>query len=114
MAGKIHYLKQRDTLPILDVFLLRPDGTVQDLTGSSAVWLHVKLMDGTVLSRQMTVNGPATNGNVRYAWATSDWNPGGLVPGIHHHMEYEVLPGPLTFPNDGDDILRITPDIGQA
>lgn len=132
------YLKLRDTRPILEVALLNPDGTAYDLTGATGWKLHIRLSDGTRLSRNMIVQGAATLGVLRYTWITTDWNAastpdsdgaftvGGLVASpslplavgsVDHRMEYEII-GPstqrLTFPSDGYDVLRITSDIGQG
>jgi len=115
MGEETFCLKYRDTLPILQVVLKNPDGTVHDLTGSTAWKLHVKLEDGTVFTRDMVKVGVDTAGTLKYAWAAADWIAG-LVVG-RHRMEYEVLGGGasrLTFPNDTDHVLRVTRDIGQA
>lgn len=126
----IHYLKFRDVRPILRAALKNPDGTAYDLTGATSVSLHVHLNDGNTVTRTMTISGTPTTGEVTYTWLAADWdtaNPlGYLIAGpeiplavgaAEHKMEYEVL-GPatvrLTFPNDGYDILRVTPDLGQA
>lgn len=125
-------LKKNDTLPILEVELLNPDGTAHDLTGSTGWKLHILLNDDaeTVVTRDMTVVGAADEGLLRYAWTVDDWdedNVAGyliagptlpLAPGEREHrMEYEVTGAGgarLTFPNDGYDVLRIVDDIGQG
>jgi hypothetical protein len=142
MAGKIQYLKQNDVLPILDVILRNPDGTVHDLTGSSAWKLLIQMPDGNKLIRTMTKVGADIDGHLRYVWVMTDWEAasaadangnytvGGLVVGpgrilangtyllgpkdVEPFLEYEVRPGPLTFPNDGMDILRCPPHVGDA
>lgn len=118
-------LKYRDTRPPLEVALKNPDGSPFDLTGSTQWKLHIWLADGTKLVRDMTKGAPDAAGVLRYTWLSTDWDPGGLVavplplaPGqIEHRMEYEVV-GPGTarssFPNDGYDVLRVRPDIGQG
>lgn len=143
-ATQVFYLKYRDTLPVLEVVLLKPDGSVQDLTGTTGWKLHIRMSDGTRLVRTMTKYGADANGTLRYSWVASDWNApsspdgdgsfqvGGLVAGPEpplargaqeNRMEFEVL-GPasarLTFPNGGDNAdaayvtLRIFSDIGQG
>lgn len=123
MSGSVFYLKYRDTLPVLEVALLNPDGSPYDLTDADSAWLNIKLSDGTVLApRQMEIVAPPTSGVVRYAWLAIDWAADALVPGptlplqvgqAEHQMEYEVVDGVnrQTFPNDGNDILRIVQDI---
>lgn len=141
---EVFYLKERDTLPVLEVVLKNPDGTVFDLSGSTAWKLHIFLADGTTrLVRTMTKVGADVEGTLRYAWITSDWavassadadgsyQVGGLVVGPtlpllptqrEHRMEYEVysLSTRLTFPNGGVSVgdayhvLRIWNDIGQG
>jgi hypothetical protein len=130
----VFLLKYRDTLPALQVVLKNPDGTVHNLTGSTAWKLHVWLNDGTKLTRGMTKIGADIDGTLRYTWAATDWDAGtggppftagGLIlgpdlplaPGIREHwMEYEVIGGTsrLTFPNGGYDTLRVYTDIGQG
>ncbi len=132
----VFYLKQRDTLPALEVSLKNPDGTPHDLTGATSVALHVKvgsgrgvLNPGAVVSRVMTVVS-AVAGRASYAWVAADWDPLNvagylsptpplpLVPGeAEHAMEYEVLRAGgarQTFPNGGYDTLRCLAEIGQG
>lgn len=126
--GTFH-LRARDTRPILEVGLLNPDGTPHDLTGSTAWKLHIKLPSGTVLTRDMTKQGPDTDGVLRYIWVATDWEPVNPadpklpVPQSAYHtvelpMEYEVIAGSttrMTFPNgDGHDKLQIRGEIGQG
>ena len=109
------HLKYRDTLPILDVYLLNPDGTAFDLTNSTAWKLHIRV-GSVVVTRDMTKVAPDTEGHLRYAWVTTDWDAGNLTTGSHP-MEYEVI-GPsaarITFPNDAEDRLLIRADVGQG
>lgn len=113
-----YYLKQRDTLPTLEVVLLKPDLTPYDPSGG-VVTMHVHISSGGTLSRTMTINnGPL--GTVRYTWLAADWSAAApavvLLSGVHR-MEFEVVgPGAarLTFPNDGYDALKVSSDIGQA
>ncbi len=128
----IAFLKYRDTLPILEVVLKNPDGSVFNLTGSTDWKLHIWLNDGTgttKLIRTMTKFGADAGGTLRYQWITTDWDvyaSAGAVGGLsltgawdveEHRMEYEVIGAGgarLTFPNGGHDTLRITRDIGQG
>lgn len=123
--SEVFFLKFRDTRPTLEVVLKNPDATVFDLTGPYVVTLIIKLNDGTVLTRPMTIFGSPTNGTVRYTWIATDWDTGKLIVGpqppfkqsdTHHLMEYEAVYGTakVTFPNDGWDILRIYEDLGEA
>lgn len=135
MADKVFTLKRGDTKPPLRVVFRDPPpagsapgtpGPIHDLTGSTAWKLHIKLNNGTVLTRNLVVDGPPTGGAALYDWVSGDWDPGGLIVGpmpplkptdIEHVMEYEVLgPGSarFTFPNDGYHILRIWQDLGQG
>ncbi len=140
----VFYLKEHDTLPVLQVSLTNPDGSPHDLTGSTAWKLEIRLSDGTRLVRDMAIQGLPTAGLLRYAWVGSDWDApsspdadgryavGGLAVGptlplspgdVEHRMQYEVT-GPggarLTFPNCGlnaaeaYDTLRIWADIGAG
>ena len=111
------YLKGRDTRPTIEVYLLDPDGTAHDLTGSTAWRLHVQVPGGT-LTRDMTPDADLTTGILRYTWLAADWTTGTavLTTGVHR-MEYEVTgPGTarLTWPNDDYDRLHVLADIGQG
>jgi len=115
----IFTLKVRDTRPILEVALKSPDGSAHDLTGSTAWKLHVKLTDGSVITRDMVIFGAATDGVLRYTWVAGDWGAGGLPLNTaprDYQMEYEVIAGTarLTFPNDGYDTLHVVSDLGQG
>lgn len=116
------YLKSRDTLPILQVVLRNPDGTVHDLASSTAWKLHVEL-PATVFTRDLVKQGADAAGTLRYVWVADDWDPAnlaGFLPApssalVEYPMEYEVIGGTtarLTFPNTGHDTLRIIRDIG--
>lgn len=110
-----YYLKRGDTLPTMEVELLKPDLSAYDPSGGT-VTLHVRLRSGATLSRTMIIHdGP--NGLVRYSWLAADWTgTPALVAGVHR-MEYEVV-GPglarLTFPTEGYDALNVSDDLGQA
>ena len=121
-AMDVFELKLRDTFPVLEVQLLKPDRSIYDLTGSTAWHLHIRLSNGTRLTRPMFVQGDPTLGLLRYAWQVTDWDaasgttvdgaypvgglvvspgeigPEGFVPtrgALPHMMEYEVIgPGP--------------------
>jgi len=129
MAGQVFWLKFRDTNPPFAVFLKNPDGSPFNLTGATVMKLHVRKPDNSVMSRPMTVAGDPLSGELHYGWEAADWDTangsGYLVAGpslplsskdVEHKMEYEVNNGAgrQTFPNDGYDILRIRPDLGQA
>ena len=119
MAGQVFNLKVGNTRPILQVTLKNPDGTAFDLTGITSRKLRILLSNGTVLERDMELDGTATLGKVMYTWLSSDWAANQLVAGPslplkpgerEHQMEYEMSGGStvMTWPNDGHDILRIT------
>ena len=132
---EIFWLKYRDTRPVLEVVLHDPSptcnpeelGPVHDLTGPSVeVHLHILLSSGAVVTRDMEIVEPASNGTVRYIWTEADWDELIASPdwskssAKQHRMEYEVT-GPntarMTFPNNGNnpdncyDILRIPSDL---
>lgn len=113
----VFYLKYRDTLPVLEVELLNPDGSVHDLTGATAYNLHIRLRDGSTITRTMTKVGLDAEGHLRYAWLAADWTDPTTLAAGQHRMEYEVLgPGAarMTWPNDGYDELRVVDDLGQG
>jgi hypothetical protein len=111
------YLKYRDTLPVLEVVLLDPDGTAHDLTGSTAWKLHVRI-EAQVFTRDMVPDADRALGILRYTWAATDWTLGTpTLQAGHWQMEYEVLgPGSQrkSWPNDGYDRLSAIADIGQG
>ena len=121
----VFYLKSHDTKPGFEVVLRNPDGTVHDLTGSTTWKLHVQLPAGT-FTRDLVKQGLDTAGTLRYLWTPEDWadHPSNVPPGlpvpyykggsIDLAMEYEVIGGSsrMTFPNSGQDTLRIKGDVG--
>jgi hypothetical protein len=114
------YLKRGDTRPVLEVQLKNPDGSVHDLTGSTAWRLHVYVAQTVVFTREMTKQGADTLGTLRYAWQPADWaelpTPA-PADRIGLAMEFEVEGGSghrLTFPNGGFDTLQILGDVDQV
>lgn len=135
--GTFH-LKERDLNPVFEAALKNPDNSAFDLTGLT-VKFNIVLAGGIYLQRTMAIEGPATDGVVRYVWVATDWDAGsdgtgikadpyligGLVPGptlplspavVEHQIECEVYLGGvrITFPNTTYDTLRIIADIGQG
>lgn|SRR5512139_683067 len=111
------YLKRRDTLPVLQVTLLKPDDTAFPLDGIISVTMHVHLASGNLLSRVMTIASDLASGIVTYAWLATDWTGDPSLVAGTHRMEFEARgPGTerLTFPNSGFDFLRCIDDLGQA
>lgn len=120
----VFHLKNLDTRRPLDVTLRLPDGSLPDLTGAT-IKLHIWLVSGTKLERDMSIVGAPTNAQVRYTWLATDWDPGQLVIGPtlplakgqrEHRFEIETINGAAreTFPNARYDTLRIITDIGQG
>jgi len=142
MPSNVWLLKYRDTRPVLRVVLHDPApagshpsalGPVHNLTGSTSWHLHIKLANGTRLTRPMSKVGADVDGTLEYVPLPTDWdvpsNPdadgafqvGGFAKG-EHDMEYEVI-GPanarLTFPNGDEkkpvnDKMVTWTDIGQG
>ena len=114
-------IKSGDLLPVLEVVLRNPDGTVHDLTGTTTWKLHVYLGSGA-FTRDMVKEGADTDGTLRYQWQAADWTgapklptPASVYHSIELPMEYEVsggISGTLTFPNSGYDKLLIRKGIG--
>ena len=125
MAIETFFVKFGDTVNPLEATLFNPDDTVFDLTSQTSINFNVRLNDDIVVQRTtMTVVGDPKAGKVQYQWLTSDWDgsAGNFIaspavpfnPGDKEHVfEIEVIKpaGPLTFPNDGYHILRITAEI---
>jgi hypothetical protein len=131
----IYTLKYRDTGPSLEIILRDPAapgsppgtvGPVHPLPGGATYKLHIKLNNGTTLTRDLERVTPDTDGHVRYQPVAADWtDPTPLIIGpvpplkpsdVEHLLEVEELNGTsrLTFPNGGYDILRVFPDLGQG
>lgn len=117
----LFYLKRGDTRPVLVVTLRDPDKTAHDLTGATAVWMHVTLAgDGGVFSRLMDMDADRTTGKASYTWLATDWTAGTpKMTSGNHSIEYEVL-GPSgarqTFPNRkaDNDALQCDDDMEDA
>ena len=111
----VFYLCKNDTLPVLVVTLLDPDGSVHDLTGATSATLHVRDAEGNKLSAAMTIDPDPTTGKVSYTFTAANWTAGAPMAVGYQRMEYEIA-GPggavLTFPNGLEkDELRITEEL---
>jgi hypothetical protein len=121
-AACTHYLKNRDTRPVLVATLRGTDGAIYDLTGADSVTMHVYLHGGSdVISRPMVIDPDPTTGKARYTWVAGDWTGSPALESGAHRLEYEVLgPAPIraTFPNRDTPETRhelvVSGDIAQA
>lgn len=66
MAGLVHYMKTNDTRPYLQVQLLNPDGSAQDLTGKAVTF--VMKQGSTVKIDAAASLVIANEGLVEYRW----------------------------------------------
>jgi hypothetical protein len=111
VSDKIFDLTFGDELPILEVQLLNPDGSVHDLTGSTAWQLRVKV-GTTLVTRDMFIQGDPTLGILRYQWQAAD---DAALPRGSHRMRYRVSRGTLTqtFParTTEADCLLVSDDL---
>ncbi len=115
----IFNLKRGDTLAPFSTVLKNPDKSIHDLSAATKAFLHVTLADGSgVFTRELTLPTDRKSGRVTYPWLAADWTEGSpvLVTG-EHPCEVETIGGGgarLTFPNDRNDRLDITQDIGDG
>lgn len=114
------YLKNLDTQSIFQATLRKPDGTIYNPTGATALKLHVQLLAGTFTRDLGIVGAGDASPNVQYAWLATDWTAApptvNLAIGCWR-LECEVLPTAgqrITFINSGFDWLLVTPDLGQG
>ena len=114
MSDKIFDLTFGDELPILEVQLLNPDGSVHDLTGSTAWQLRIKVgaTPTPLVTRDMFIQGDPTLGTLRYQWQVAD---DAVLPRGSHRMRYRVSRGTLTqtFParTTEADCLLVSDDL---
>ena len=115
----IFNLKRGDTLAPFSTVLKNPDKSIHDLSGATKAFLHVTLADGSgVFTRELTLPTDRLSGRVTRAWLPTDWTDGSpvLVTG-EHPCEVETIGAAgerLTFPNDRNDRLDVTQDIGDG
>jgi hypothetical protein len=104
------YIKQNDTLPVIQEYLRNADGTAIDLTTiSGSPKFHMRDGAGTVkVNSNGTVISP-TLGLVQYAWTGADTNTAGA-----YYREWEItfLSGKIvTTPNFMDYPVQISANI---
>jgi uncharacterized protein YfaS (alpha-2-macroglobulin family) len=92
-------LKVGDSAPVLQATLSDSDGNAVDLTGADVQFRLLEPRDGaTKIDSPATIHD-ASNGIVRYQWASGDTDEAG-----RYRAEFEVTyaDGSVeTFPNDG-------------
>lgn len=101
------YIKRGDTAPAL-LYQLAP---VLDLTGCTVVFnMRPKGSTTAKVSRgAASVYGTATNGQVRYDWASGDTDTSGYFEG---EFEVTLTDGSIeTYPNYGYIPITVTEDI---
>jgi len=108
-----HYIKRGDRLPELKgQFLDEVTGLPIDLTGAT-LKLHMQDPETETLLLDVVaaIDGAATNGRFRYAWAAGDTNhPPGSYP---FEIEATFSGGrPLTGPNRRNGMVVITEALG--
>jgi hypothetical protein len=110
MAGApIFYIKQNDTLPVLQATLYKGDGTVQDLT-TGTVKLSMWNAAGTLVINEAacTIVGPATNGVAQYAWVAADTATAGTFRAEFHVYFASTQ---VSFPDPGQITVVIDPRV---
>lgn len=94
MAGLVHYMKTNDTRPYLQVQLLNPDGTPQDLTGKAVTFVMKR--GGTVKINAAASLVVANEGLVEYRWGGA-----GNTDTTGEFQAEFVVNGIDTYPKEG-------------
>ena len=90
-----------DTGPDLEATVLKPDGTVQDLTGATGTWSMVNAETKTpkVTAGAATIPSPPTQGKIQYPWVAADTDTAGVFEG---RFKVTLSGGDVVmWPNDG-------------
>jgi|SRR6516164_6857234 len=102
------FIKQNDTLPVIQEYLRNADGTAINLSGASVAF-HMMFGDGTLKVNSGAVIDNAVTGLVHYAWVGVDTNTAGTF-----YREWQVTTaggGIVTTPNWTDYPVQITAQI---
>lgn len=110
-------IKQNDTLPVLRAYFTDADGNYVDLTAASGVTFRMRMFGSAELKVEAaaTVLDPlpeaAETFQVQYAWVAGDTDTPGTFE-AEWEVAYPVGSHKLTMPNDGYQLVIITPEIG--
>lgn len=109
--AQVFYIKQGDQLPVLAATLLDGTHTAVPLDTATQVRFHMKPFTtggaGPTIDSPMTIVEPLA-GRVQYAWAASDT----VTPGTFKaEVEVTINNKTETFPNDGDFLVIIPPQV---
>lgn len=85
-----------------------------DLSGKSALFRAVRVVDGVAFSKTATIPAPATQGLVRVILSPSDFpsNPATSSSAGRYRWAWYVAPGPdgsapRAYPEDGTNLLEV-------
>jgi hypothetical protein len=105
-------IKKGDLLPAIVATLKDANGPV-DLTGTTVKFILRKVgATATKVNATAAIDGDQVNnkGKVSYTWVGTDTDTAGV-----YEAEWQATftgSKPMTFPNDGYNVIRITDDLG--
>lgn len=107
------YIKQGDTLPVLQSTLTDASGNAVNVTGGTVTFSMTAMIGGTAKVAGVTASFTAAGGSagiVSYAWATSDTDTAGVY---FAEWLYTAAGGGGTerFPNDGYLTVYVLPTV---
>lgn len=101
------FIKKGNRLPTITATLKDAAGAAVDLsTASSVEFIYRRFNSGTSVVRTASIEAPATDGKVSYAWVAEDTAEAGSM-----QAEWRVLWSggkKATFPNDSYIIVRVS------
>lgn len=110
MAIPQFFIKQNDTVPMLDALLQDDQGRPIDVTGAAVVFnMRNTLDDSVVVDNISSVIISAAQGEVRHTWLAAHTTTSGAF-----EAEFEVTfsDGTIqTFPNNGHILVSITEEV---
>lgn len=118
MAKPDFLIKRNDTLPVMRITLLEPDGSAFNPTGATLAFFFQNVTLNTTTDPKetgagtFTVVGTGSTGEVDYAWAAADTDTVGSF-----RAEVEALPsggGRETFPGGSYFLFDVVQDLGDG
>ena len=108
MSTPTFYIKTGDLLPAIRAQLVGAGGSIQKLPNGVTVRFHLNDAVGASVVDAPAVIESEARGVVAYEWVLGDTDTAGTYTA---EFEVEIAGKTMTFPNDGDITVVISPEL---